>query len=486
MTVSFNMIPGGLLTPGVNTEFDTSKSQQGPSLQSHRALLVGQRLSTGTKAVGLYQITSKSQGRQYFGPGSMLSAMIDKFIDENKINELWAYALDDNGAGTAATGEIDFGGSSIEAGVYSAILAGRTYSIAVADGDTPTEICAAFVAAVTADADKQVTAAVNGVDDTIADLTYVHKGLVGNEIDIRQDPNVELPVNLTAAITGFSGGLLNPVVTGLVTAMGDVQYHDIGHPYNDAVTLPVLQTEMDDRWGPIRQNDGHLYYAKRDSVSNLSSFAATRNTEHETCTDCVGTNGPHEFAANLCAVGARELQADPARPLQTVPLRFVSAPATSELRTQGERNQLLADGISTIKSSAGVVYIERVRTMRKTNAQGADDSSLADLVRKATLSYIRYDFNTRILLKYSRHKLANDGTRFGPGQAVATPKTIKAEIVNMFEDWEFLGLVEGAAQFERDLIVERNTQSADQLDIQMPPDLINQLRVTATQIAFLV
>ncbi|WP_227718400.1 phage tail sheath C-terminal domain-containing protein [Pasteurella multocida] len=36
----------------------------------------------------------------------------------------------------------------------------------------------------------------------------------------------------------------------------------------------------------------------------------------------------------------------------------------------------------------------------------------------ATLSYIRYAIRTRITQKYPRHKLANDGTRVAPGQAM--------------------------------------------------------------------
>jgi len=35
-----------------------------------------------------------------------------------------------------------------------------------------------------------------------------------------------------------------------------------------------------------------------------------------------------------------------------------------------------------------------------------------------------------ITSKYPRHKLAPDGTRFGPGQAILTPTAAKAELVS--------------------------------------------------------
>lgn len=487
MSISFNLISQGILTPGVFVEFDTSKAQQGPSIQKHKALLIGQRLTTGTHVAGLIEkISSASQARQYYGAGSMLAVMCEKFLSENKVNELSAIALDDNGAGVKATGRLTVTGPATAAGTLGFLIAGRRYRIGVDVGDTAVAIVADLVAAITADADKQVTAAVNGVDAFKADLTYVHKGAMGNEIDVRPDPDLEVPAGVAVVITAFASGTSNPSLTPVITAMGETQFHEIAMPYSDATSLNDMKTELVDRWGPMRQNDGHLCVAKRGDVSTLSAFAAARNNEHETVVDVLGPNGPHEYAANVAAVLAREAQTDPARPIQGVALRAIIAPKESELRTQGEANQLLGDGVSTIKSQGGSVFVERLRTTRKKNNFGGDDASLADVEPKETLSYLRYDFRTRFVQKFSRHKLANDGTRFGPGQAVMTPKVAKAELISIFRGWEELGLVEGVDQFKRDLIVERNLSDPNRLDIQLPPDLINQLRVTAAQVAFLL
>lgn len=488
MAISFNLVPNGLLTPGVFAEFDTSKASQGPALQEYVALLVGQRLSSGTKAAGTIDlITSASQARQFYGAGSMLAAMAEKFLSENNINEVRAIALDDAGGGVDATGDIDLAGTATAAGTFGVLIAGRSYRVAVSIGDTDEDVIAALVAAVAADTDRQIDAAINGGDASIADLTARNAGEVGNELDVRLDPDLELPAGITlTGITAMNGGSANPSLASVITAMGEEQFHVIACPYTDSTNLGLMQTELQDRWGPLRQNDGQYISAKRDSVSNLSTFADGRNNEQETIIDCLGPSGPHEWAANLAAIVAREGQADPARPMQTVQMRFVASPSKSELRTRGERDQLLGDGISTVTENAGQVFIERLRTTRKTNSFGAPDPSLADLNPKLTLSYVRFDFRVNFLVKFSRHKLADDGTRFGPGQAVLTPNTAKAELIARFRLWEELGLVEGASQFKRDLIVERNASDPNRLDIQMPPDLINQLRVTAAQIAFLL
>lgn len=490
MAISFASIPVGIETPGVYAEFDSSNAQQGPSIQEHVVLMAGQRLSTGTKAAGSIDvITSASQAREFYGAGSMLARMAEVFLAENKINQLNCIALDDDGAGVSAAGDIDIDVTTAEAGTFSVNIANRTYSVAVDAGDTATEICAALVAAVTADDDRQVDAAVNGGDDSICDLTYRHDGEVGNEIDIRQNPDIDLPAGVTISITAFNGGTTNPDNAPVITAMGETQYHEVIIPYTDTTTLDLYRVEMQDRWGPLRQNDGHVYSAKKDSLANQLTFLDGRNNEQETVfmADTTHPNGPHEMAANLGAVIAKEAQADPARPFQTVTLTQLSGAEESELFTRSERDQILGDGGTTFVQNAGVAAIERVKTTRKTNSFGAPDTSLADLNPKLTLSYLRYDFRTRFAVKFPRHKLAGDSVRPGPGQKVITPSLAKAEAIAIFRQWQDdLALVEGLDQFKNDLIVERNSQDPNRLDFLLPPDLINALRVTGVQIQFLL
>ncbi|AXW58918.1 hypothetical protein CJO93_08400 [Ralstonia solanacearum] len=86
--------------------------------------------------------------------------------------------------------------------------------------------------------------------------------------------------------------------------------------------------------------------------------------------------------------------------------------------------------------------------------------------------------------KFPRHKLANDGTVFDAGQAVATPSMIRAELIALFRDWEEAGLVEDFDQFKADLQVARSSTDVNRVDVRIPPNLINQFRVFAAQIQF--
>jgi phage tail sheath gpL-like len=192
-----------------------------------------------------------------------------------------------------------------------------------------------------------------------------------------------------------------------------------------------------------------------------------------------------EFAAAVAAVAAFYGNADPARPFQTLALTGVLAPAEGDRFTLQERNLLLFDGISTTKTVAGgVVQLGRLITTYQTSASGASDISYLDVTTMLTLAYLRYSFRNRILQRYPRHKLADDGTRFGAGQAIITPKIGKAEAVAWFSAMETLGLVENIEQFKTDLIVERNVQDPNRLDFLLPPDLVNQFIVGAAQIQF--
>ena len=101
-----------------------------------------------------------------------------------------------------------------------------------------------------------------------------------------------------------------------------------------------------------------------------------------------------------------------------------------------------------------------------------------------TLSFLRASFRQRFAAKFRRYKLANDGTRFGPGQRVVTPSTARSEAINLFRQWESAGLVENADAFKDALVVERNEGDANRLDFLIPPDLVNQLRVMAATISF--
>lgn len=486
--ISFNSIPANNRLPFVFVEFDNSNAVQGPALQAYRALMLGQKLSGGTAAADTpVRVTSVAQAKTLFGDGSMLHHMAEKWFANNKTTEMWVIPLADNGAGVAATGTLTFTGPATAAGAINLYVGGRKISVAVAAADTATAIAAAVAAAINALPYLGVTAA---AALGVVTLTYVHKGLVGNEVDVRLNyfEGEALPAGVGATVAALSGGTLNPVLTAAISAMGETQYHIIAFPYSDAANLTAFEAELASRFGPTRQIDGMAFSAKNGNFAALTALGDSRNSPHVSIMECYKhPTSPADFAAAVASVAALYGNIDPARPFQTLAVAGELPPLEADRFTNEERNLLLFDGISTnFIDSGGVIRLERLITTYQENPLGADDPSYLDVTTMLTLSYLRYDFRNYFLLKYPRHKLADDGTRFGAGQAVITPAIGKAEAVAKFRQWEELGLVENFDQFKADLVVERNLTDRNRLDFLLPPDIINQLITVAARISFIL
>lgn len=488
MPISFNQVPSANRVPFVFVEFDNSNAIQGAQVLPYRALLIGQKLVAGSAVADTpVRVTSLAQAKTLFGDGSVLAGMFAAWFDQNDFTEVWALPVADNGAGVAATGTVAVTGPATAAGTINLMIAGRVVQVAVANGDAATAVATAIAAAVNADATLPVTA--NAASSTVT-LTARNKGETGNDIDIRHSyySGETLPAGIALVITAMASGATNPVLTTAIGNLGDEWFQVMACAFRDTASLTALKTELDDRWGPVRQIEGHLFVGATGSVGSLASLGNAHNSKHLTIVPTQYSPTPaYEIAAETSAVVAYYAPIDPARPFQTLPYSWLKAPTVSDRFTQSERNTLLYDGVSTYRvDTDGTCRVERLITTYKTNAAGGDDPSYLDVVTLLTLGYIRWDFRNHVLRKYPRHKLADDGTRFGAGQAIVTPKVMKAECVAKFADWEAIGLVEGREQFKRDLIVERNLQDRNRLDILMPPDLVNQLRVVGTQISFIL
>jgi len=488
MTIAFDGIPNGTKLPFFFVEFSTSKAQQGPSVQIYKVLLIGQRIAVGTKPEKQIDlVTSEAQAQKFYGNGSMLASMASAFLKENKTTSLSCISLDDDGAANAAAGIMTFAGTATEAGTVSIKVAGRRYRVGVAIGDTQTDIAAALAAEITADVNRQVDSA-----NALGVLTNTHrnKSEAGNGIDQRVNPEVgeELPAGITVVVGVFAGGTANPDIADVIAAMGDTQFHILGNPYNDAANLTLLETELADRFGPIRQIEGVAMGGKRDTFSNLIIFGDGRNSPHISTEGVDGPSNPWDWAGSRAGVISFNGQIDPARPFQTLPLTAVDGGDDDEVFSFTEKNLLLNDGISSHSvDSGGVVRIDRAITMNQENALGAPDTSLLDVNTLLTLGFLRFDFRTQFQLTYPRHKLGDDGNRFPAGAPIITPKIAKAKAISIFKGWlEDLGLVENIDQFKKDLVVERDASDPNRLNFLLSPDLINQFRQGASQIAFLL
>jgi phage tail sheath gpL-like len=489
MAISFSDVPSGLRTPFVAVEFDDSRALQGPSLMPHEVLCIGQRTSAGTQAeLQPFVATTADQVRKKAGAGSQAHLMAKALFNNNRITKTTFVLQDDSGSGTNHTKTITMVGTTTEAGGFAVYIGGYRVQVAVASGDNQTAIASAIDAAITLIEDE--IPFTSGASAGVVTLTAKNAGTVANDIDVRVNyyAGEELPAGFTVAIATGITGANDPDISDVWPVLGDTHYTVWAVGHNDAANIGLLNTELDDRAGSLRSQGAVVLLGKSDTHANLLTFGSGVNNKRTSyCGAYLSPSPTYEWAAAAAGAVVESTRNDPARPLQTLPLKGILPPAEADRFTLVERDLLLNDGIATHTVSAdGTVRIERQITSFQTNEAGAPSTAFLDIETPLTLEYLRYDFRVQILNKYPRHKLAADGTKFGAGQAILTPKLGRAEAINIARGWETIGLVEGIDQFVEDLIVERNLSDPNRLDFLLPPDLVNGARVFGVQIGFLL
>lgn len=485
MAIAFQTIPQNLRVPLFYAEMDAS--QAGYFSQAKRTLLIGQKLAAGSAATGTPLLVSRSDNAiTLFGKGSMLARMHAMYRQVDPFGEVWCIALADNGAGVAATGTITVTGPASAAGGISLYIAGQLVSVAVANGDAASTIATAINAAINAATDLPVTST---VATNVVTLTCRWKGVTGNDITVLDSyrgasGSEALPAGVALAYVAMASGTNNPVISAAITAMGDDEYDYIIHPYSDTANMALLATELNDtagRWSYARQIYGHAYTAIRGSLATLQTFGSGLNDQHNTCAaiDVDTPNPMWEYAAVYGGRNAVFLNADSARPTQSGELTGILPPRAGKRFIFTERQTLLTNGLATSFFSGGTLKIERAITTYQKNAFGQSDPSYLDSETMHLNTTVLRRFRSIVTTKYPRHKLADDGTRFGAGQAIVTPSVIRGELISEYGKMELEGLVENSALFAKYLIVERNATNPSRCDVLLPPDLVNGLRVFA-------
>lgn len=485
MTVPFSNIPMNLRVPLFYAEVDNSQANSG--VQTQRTLIIGQVLASGNAVVGvpvLGQGVTDAQAKG--GQGSMLALMTAAYVAADQFGEVWFLPLADAEGAVAAKGSVLIAGAPTTTGVVSLYIAGQLVSLTVATGETPADIATALAKLINVSGDLPVTAVATAA--TVA-LTAKNKGIAGNEIDLRLNyrgtPSGEaVPAGLQLTLTALTGGATNPVLDTALASLGDEPFDFIVCPYTDTASLDALKALLNDktgRWSYASQVYGHVFAAQRGTLATLATAGNARNNQHESIMGFYDSPSPAWiWAADVAGTAAVALRADPGRPLQTLALSTVLAPPSPSQFILGERNTLLWDGISTFMVGGdGTVAIENLITTYQKNSFGVADDSYLQVETLFLLMYVLRAQRALVTSKYSRVKLAANGTRFAPGSAVVTPIVIRSDLIAQYREMEYNGYVQDADGFAKALIVERNNANPNRVDVLWPGTLINQLRIFA-------
>lgn len=496
MTVPFNNTPSDIRVPFFYAEMDPS--QAGYFTQQMRTLIIAPKL---TAAPGVSNVAALMQRtdevKTAAGQGSIAAAMHAIYRMNDPTGEVNMLLIDDLGGGAAGVWTITVTGAPTAAGVISLYCGDDRVQSGVASGDSVTAIATALAAAINANPDLPITATSAA---GVVTVTFRHKGTFSKDytlqLNFKGTANNEVTpagINVVIAVSVAGSGVSS--LTAALAALGDNEYDFIIHPYTDNTSLTAIKAFMNDttgRWAYNRQIYGHAYTAARDTLSNLVlafKVSATTNGVNDQHTTPAGyevacPNPPWEFAAAYGARNAVFISANVARPTQTGELVGITPAPNANRFIQSERSTLLYSGVATSYVGGGAVRIERAITNYQKNAWNQSDPSYLDSETMHQSAYVIRRMRSVLTTKYPRHSLGKDGSRFGSGAAIMTPKVARGEFIAEYAAMEELGIVENSKLFAKYLICEINANDPNRLDVLFPPDFVNQLRVIAVLAQF--
>jgi len=483
--IPFHQIPASIRVPLFYAEVDNSYANTAQTTQ--RALILGQITASGTAPPNIPAISQGSgDAITAGGDGSMLALMLSAYRANDSFGEVWYLPLADAPGATAATGTLEITAAPSAAGTFSVYVAGMRIAQPVQPTQTANNIAAALVATIQAQPGMPVTVSASG--GTVS-FTARNKGPCGNEIDLRVNyrgtPGGEVaPQGMAYTITPMAGGATAPDLAAAFDALCDMPFDFIVCPYTDPASLDATRDFLDDingRWSWQQMLYGHAFTAARGTLGGLVAIRTARNDQHASMMGFNDSPTPAWlWAASLAGASAVSLRADPATPLQTLPLRGVLAPPVQSRFVLSDRNALLYDGISTFTvADDGTVSIENLISTYQRNAWGQPDDSYLEAETLFTLATVLRHLRVVVTSKYARVKLADDGTRFSSGANIVTPNVIRADLIAAYQQDEAAGLVQNSDVFAKALIVVRNADNPNRVDVLWPGVLIAQLRIFA-------
>ncbi len=259
-----------LTAPIVSLQIQLAKGT--PVNAPQRILIVGQKTAgTALADVLVENIPNTRDEDVLFGADSMVAAQVRAFKAINQVSQVDVIPLSDDGAGVAAESDLVFGGVATAPGVFTITIGSRgahTVDIAVAVGDTNSDVSSAVAAAFALDVTLPVVITPNSPSGGQTLLVAVNAGTEGNNITLVLTGTVP---GITALLNPMGGGATDPDTSATFTGgiPADVRYQQILVPdyaLFDATTY--LNTVFN-----VSNNilDGVAVAVNTDTLSNLKA-----------------------------------------------------------------------------------------------------------------------------------------------------------------------------------------------------------------------
>jgi phage tail sheath gpL-like len=479
-------------------------------VQEQKVLIVGQKLASGTAPAGDLIQDHPNDGSEntLFGQRSHLAGLVREFKKLNKRTRLDIIPLADDGAAVKATAVATVTGPATETGsIFLTVGSAKNYrlEIAIANGDTATDIGDTIVSAFTAALDAPFTAA-NAIG--VVTFTAENGGTLANEWDIKIEGSV---AGVGVALTGWTGGATDPSLTGVLDVIANIRYQTVLWP--SVYDITVIEDELNTRFNTTNAiMDGIACQTLRGTLASLKSAVATLNSQSL----CVVGNKivnttlhkgsaiiemPDVISAQVTAIRSLRLTQDApltqflttvARSDQFGGIQIASLPYFNtslpnlpianavDFFIADELDELRDNGVTVVgpnRAFTGTIMGEFVTTYLKDTA-GNPDTSYKFVNTVDTASVIREFYFENYKNNYAQTRLT-DGDLIA-GRDMANEASIRAFSNQLYDELANDALIQLGAAAKKDyndnlvIVVDISTGT---VTIDQAPLLVTQLRV---------
>lgn len=432
-----------------------------------RALIIGTAKGGTSVANTIYQINDPVETDALFGIGSQAALMCRKAFETEALlgqgPQLFGAGLAEPGAGTARVGTFTITGPATAAGNLVIRIAGRTFTIGVAIGDTATTIASAISSAI--NAAKQFLPVTASSAVGVVTVTNVQKGLGGNDVVFEA---VSQPAGVTNvfAQTVAGAGISDPT-TALANALGP-DYDAIAIENHLSADIALALAHVTAAWAAGERKWRWVVFGEPGSIGTGTTLAAAAN---DRAIAVLNANGCLSLPCEMAAAGAVALL-KPDRPNgnwdgMRLPL-YPPYDANDMTNTQVE--SALAAGLTPLKpvidlqtrvTTQGVMQIVKFVTTATTLA-GQPFEALRDIAVPRTGAFLARQIDAAFASRFGAQ--ANPSGVLLTDDTIAQIRDMVANIMYASQDRGYITNVDTDLQ---QLVVEKDLTAPGRVNVDV-------------------
>lgn len=476
MTIPFDNIPTTIRKPGGYTEYNTTLALQSLPANAPKVALLAQKTGSGIGVADKpVPIFSEADLVLQGGTGSIAHIAGKAMLQANPNIDLDFVPLDD-GAGADSTGTITMSGvDSTTAGSVEFWIGNNRVQASIAVGDDPDAVASSINTAITnSESNMPIQSSVSSNVVTLIARNY---GVLGNSIPVSHKFTAGL-TDTTTVVVQPTGGSVDPSISDALTGIYPGKYNLICSTLNNDTALGLLSTHVNDVASPTEGRPAMGVYGYTGVQATVETQAGTTLNDGRMTVGFIpydatterGHSLSYEVGGSYCSMIAKET--DPARPLNGLILSGIAPSALEKRLSRSQQESLLTNGVTPLEVVPGEeVGIVRAISTYTTNTGGFPDVSLLDITTIRTLDFTRFALEVRLSSVFPRSKLSQK-----------TPERVRTQVLDVLYDLEAVEILENVEANQDMVLVERNPNDPNRVDISIPADVVNGLMIIASKI----